>query len=391
MSGQVDLNQPIPLLDLKAQYASIRDEINEAVAQVIESQYFILGPEVAALEEEIATYLGCNFGIGVSSGTDALLLALMVLDIQAGDEVIVPSYSFFATAGAVARLGATPVFVDVDPQTYNIDPDQIESRITKRTRAIIPVHLYGQMTDMSLIMELAQAHNLTVIEDAAQAIGSEFRDTRAGTVGQMGCFSFFPSKNLGAFGDAGMVTTNDPNLNERLRLFRNHGYQPKYFSAVVGGNFRLDAIQAAVLRVKLNHLNNWTSARQHNAQHYRDLFKDAGLVIDYSDFRDGKQGIVLPYELPSSRHIYNQFVIRCHQRDELQSYLKEHQIASEIYYPLPLHLQECFTELGYKIDDFPFSEQAATETLALPIYPELDESAQSRIVNVIVQFYRNID
>lgn len=383
-----DLEHPIQLLDLKAQYETIRDEINQAVAGVIESQYFILGPEVAALEQEIAAYSGCNFGVGVSSGTDALLLALMVLDIQAGDEVILPSYSFFATAGAVARLGATPVFVDIDPQTYNLDPQQIEAHINENTRAIIPVHLYGQMVDMAPVMEIAKAHNLYVVEDAAQAIGSEYHGQRAGTIGDMGCFSFFPSKNLGAFGDGGMVTTNDAHLDERLRLFRNHGYKPKYFNAVVGGNFRLDAIQAAVLRVKLKHLDKWTAGRQNNAQLYRNLFNATDIVVDYDAFRDGAHGIILPKEISDSRHIYNQFIIRCQHRDDLRQYLKEHHIASEIYYPWPLHLQECFADLGYKPNDLPHSEQAANESLALPIYPELDAHSQERVVETIVQFYK---
>lgn len=382
--------QAIPLLDLKAQYASIRDEVDAAIQQVVESQHFILGPEVASLEKEIATYSQCEFGVGVSSGTDALLLALMVIGIKPGDEVITTAYTFFATAGAIARLGATPVFIDINPHTYNIDPNQIEDRINSHTRAIIPVHLYGQIAEMSPIMELAHKHRLIVIEDAAQAIGAEYHGQRAGSIGHMGCFSFFPSKNLGAFGDGGMVTTNDPVLDEKLRLFRNHGYKPKYFNAVVGGNFRLDAIQAAVLRVKLTHLNDWTAKRQHNARIYRRFFADAGIVVELNEFKQGQQGVVLPQKTPSGRHIYNQFVIRSPQRDALKQHLENHQIATEIYYPQPLHLQECFTELGHKRGDLPCSEAAAVETLALPIYPELTEVELNRVVECIADYLRSM-
>ena len=379
--------QAVPLLDLKAQYTAIRDEIDGAVQRVVESQHFILGPEVKSLEEEIAAYSQCGFGIGVSSGTDAILLSLMVIGIKPGDEVITTSYTFFATAGAIARVGAKPVFVDIDPQTYNIDPYQIEAKTNNHTRAIIPVHLYGQLAEMSPIMELAQQHNLIVIEDAAQAIGAEYHGQRAGSIGHMACFSFFPSKNLGGFGDGGMVTTNDPVLDERLRLFRNHGYKPKYFNAVVGGNFRLDAIQAAVLRVKLQHLDVWTAARQQNALTYRNLFIEAGLVIDLEAFESGAHGIVLPVEAPERRHIYNQFVIRCRLRDDLLEYLRDHQIGAEIYYPQPMHLQECFSDLGYNVGDLPLSEMAAHQTLALPIYPELTETMQQRVVECIAGFY----
>lgn len=378
----------IPLLDLKAQYETIRDEIDEAIQRVVQSQYFILGPDVISLEEEIAAYSQCEFGIGVSSGTDALLLALMVIDLKPGDEVIVPTYSFFATAGAVARLGAKPVFVDIDPHTYNIDPKEIEAKVNSRTRAIIPVHLYGQMADMDPIIDVAQKYNLTVIEDAAQAIGSEYKGHRACSIGDMGCFSFFPSKNLGAFGDAGMVTTNDPYLAERLKLFRNHGYKPKYYNAVVGGNFRLDAIQAAVLRVKLKYLDTWTEGRQKNADIYRRLFKEARLAITLEDSDNGTSRVVLPYEDIDRRHIYNQFVIRCNNRDGLMSYLKANQIGCEVYYPHPLHLQECFEDLGYKKDDLAQSEAAAKETLALPIYPELSETMQCKVVDTISGFYK---
>jgi dTDP-4-amino-4,6-dideoxygalactose transaminase len=398
--------QSVPLLDLKAQYATIRDEVREALDRVADSQHFILGPEVEALEREVADYSGCGYGIGVSSGSDALLVALMAIDLKPGDEVITTPYTFFATAGAVARLGGVPIFVDIDPQTYNIDPAKIEAAITEKTRAIIPVHLYGQMADMNPIMEIARRHRLTVIEDAAQAIGSEYEGSRAGAIGDIGCFSFFPSKNLGGFGDGGMVTTNDDALADRVKLLRNHGYRPKYYNKVVGGNFRLDAIQAAVLRVKLKYLDEWTAARQRNAARYRDLFNEAGLVIDpqsvNSDSAQGSTvktaegqsmplasvpGVVLPTEPANMRHIYNQFVIRSGRRDELMEYLKQHKIGTEVYYPVPMHRQECFAELGHKENDFPSSECAAEETLALPIYPELTEEHLSSVVNAVTEFY----
>ena len=368
---------PVPLLDLKAQYATMRDEIREAIDKVVESQYFILGPEVKALEEEIAAYSQCGYGIGVSSGTDAILVCLMALDLKPGDEVITTPYTFFATAGCVTRLGGKPVFVDIDPETYNIDPSQIEAAITDRTRAIMPVHLYGQTADMEPIMDIAQKHDLVVIEDAAQAIGSEYNERRAGSMGHFGCFSFFPSKNLGGFGDGGMVVTNDPELAERVNILRKHGSKPKYYHHVVGGNFRLDAIQAAVLRVKLKDLDGWSDARQRNAATYRKLFSQADIP-----------GLVMPTEQPGYRHIYNQFVIRCPRRDELMAHLKEHKIGCAIYYPVPMHLQKCFADLGYQEGDFPVSEQAAKETLAIPIYPELTEEMQARVVEVIAEFYR---
>lgn len=380
--------QNIPLLDLKSQYEAIRDEIDAALKRVVEAQYFILGPEVAAFEEEIAGYLQGAHCVGVSSGSDALLLALMVLGIKPGDEVITSSYTFFATAGAISRLGAKPVFIDIDPYTYNIDPGQIRSRITKQTRVVIPVHLYGQVAEMQPIMNIAKEHDLFVVEDAAQAIGAEYMGIRAGLFGDIGCLSFFPSKNLGAFGDGGMVTTQDNYLNDRLRLFRNHGYNPKYYNAVVGGNFRLDAIQAAVLRVKLKYLDSWTANRQLHAQLYRKLFSEADLSIDLDSFYGGQLGVVLPQEAPQRRHVYNQFVIRCHQRDQLMRFLKEKGISTEVYYPLPLHLQECFEDLGYRPGDLPMSEAASNQTLALPIYPELTESMISDVVETIAKFYK---
>jgi dTDP-4-amino-4,6-dideoxygalactose transaminase len=391
--------QPVPLLDLKAQYATLRDEIRAAIDRVADSQHFILGPEVEALEQEVAAYSQCEFGIGVSSGSDALLVALMAIDLKPGDEVITSPYTFFATAGAVARLNARPVFVDIDPLTYNIDPASVEAAITERTRAIIPIHLYGQVADMTPLMELARRHNIYVVEDAAQAIGAESEGRRAGSVGHMGCFSFFPSKNLGGFGDGGMVTTNDPDLAKKVKLLRNHGYSPKYYNKVVGGNFRLDAIQAAVLSVKLKYLDQWTEARQRNAAIYRRLFEEAELSIrpatvaglDRSGASAGQlsemSGVVLPREVPNGRHIYNQFVIRSGQRDQLMKHLKEQRIGTEIYYPVPMHVQECFADLGYGAGDFPLSEHAAAETLALPIYPELTEEMLSTVVNAIAEFY----
>ena len=379
---------PVPLLDLKAQYATIRQEMQAAIDRVVESQCFIMGPEVEALEQEISQYSQCEFGIGVSSGTDALLVALMAINIKPGDEVITTPYSFFATAGSVARLGAKPVFVDIHPLTYNIDPDGIEARITQRTRAIIPVHLYGQMADMDSIMEIARRSNVCVIEDAAQAIGAEYKGRRAGSIGHLGCFSFFPSKNLGGFGDGGMVTTNDPDLADRVKLLRNHGYRPKYYNKVVGGNFRLDAIQAAVLRVKLKHLDGWTEGRQRNVAIYRHLFGQAGLTTDLpsGDRAEDLNGVVLPTELSGRRHIYNQFVIRVPQRDCLMADLKQRQVGCEVYYPVPLHLQECFAYLGYHQGDCSVSECAAAQTLALPIYPELTEEMQATVVGAIADF-----
>jgi dTDP-4-amino-4,6-dideoxygalactose transaminase len=389
---QASVLQPVPLLDLKAQYQGIREEVREAIDRVADSQYFILGPEVEALEQEVAEYSGCRYGIGMSSGTDALLAALMAVDLKPGDEVISTPYTFFATAGSVARLGAKSIFVDIDPLTFNIDPSGIERVITGRTRAIIPVHLYGQTADMDPIMEVAQRHNLVVIEDAAQAIGSEYKGRRAGSIGHVGCFSFFPSKNLGGFGDGGMVTTNDAGLAARLKMLRNHGYSPKYYNKIVGGNFRLDALQAAVLRVKLKYLDGWTEGRQRNAATYRRLFGEAGLALGPGSLncsqRDQQQnGVVLPVEAAHRRHIYNQFVIRSRGRDQLLSHLKERQIGTEVYYPVPMHLQECFADLGYKAGDFPASECAADQTLALPIYPELTEEMLRVVVNGVAEFH----
>lgn len=367
-------SSPIPLLDLKAQYAELREEILAAITRILESQQFILGPEVESLEAEVASYSHCRYGIGVSSGTDALLVSLMAIDLQPGDEVITTPYTFFATGGSISRLGGRPVFVDIDPQTYNIDPEKIEAAITPRTKAIIPVHLFGQMADMDPIMAIAERYNLYVIEDAAQAIGAEYKGRRAGSIGHLGCFSFFPSKNLGGFGDGGMVVTNNAELADRVKLLRSHGAYPKYYHKMVGGNFRLDALQAAVLRVKLKYLDNWTIARQRNAEQYQQLFIQAGIEVS------------LPYVAEARRHVFNQFVIRVQSRDNLMAYLKQNGIGCEIYYPVPLHLQACFSNLGYKHGDLPMSEKASLETLALPIYPSLNKVQQQRIVATIDSF-----
>jgi dTDP-4-amino-4,6-dideoxygalactose transaminase len=376
---------PVPLLDLKAQYATIREEVNAAVLRVLESQHFILGPEVEALEEEVAAYSQCKYGIGVSSGTDALLVALMAIDIQPGDEVITTPYTFFATAGSIVRLGAKPVFVDIDPLSYNIDHTKIEAAITERTRAIMPVHLYGQMAEMDPIMELANRYNLYVIEDAAQAIGAEYKGRRAGSIGHLGCFSFFPSKNLGGIGDGGMVVTNDPQLADRLKLLRGHGARPKYYHQVVGGNFRLDAVQAAVLRVKLKYLDEWTTGRQRNAAIYHEIFAKTMTAKD-SKLNIVKSLITLPIELPQRRHIYNQFVIRLHERDALLKYLQIQKVGCEVYYPVPMHMQECFEDIKCQLGNFPVSECAANESLAIPVYPELPEYMIHKVVAMILNY-----
>ena len=368
----------VPLLDLKAQYATLRQEIRAAVERVLESQQFILGPEVEALEHAIAAYSACRYGIGVSSGTDALLAALMAIDIQPDDEVITSPYTFFASVGSIARLGARPVFVDIDPLTYNLDPARIEAAITPRTRAIIPVHLFGQMADMDPMLEIAARRNLLLIEDAAQAVGAEYKNKRAGSLGQLGCLSFFPSKNLGGYGDGGMVTANDAQLAQRVRQLRSHGEQARYEHTRVGGNFRLDALQAAVLRVKLRHLDAWTAARQRNADTYRRLFASHGLGA-----------VSLPVEAPQRRHIYNQFVVRSAHRDALLATLQRQGIGAAIYYPTPLHLQPCFAALGYRRGAFPHSEYAARHSLALPIYPELTPAMQEEVVQTIAAFHRN--
>jgi dTDP-4-amino-4,6-dideoxygalactose transaminase len=367
----------IPLLDLKAQYSAIRSEIGQAIERVVDSQHFILGPEVEALEKEIASFCHARFAVGVSSGTDALLVALMAIGIGPGDEVITTTYSFFATAGVISRLGARPVFVDIDPKTFNLDSTAVGQKITSRTKAIMPVHLFGQCAAMDPIMEVVKGKSIHVIEDAAQAIGAkDDKERQAGTIGHIGCFSFFPSKNLGAFGDGGMVVTNDEKLAEIVKVLRVHGSKPKYYHRIVGGNFRLDALQAAVLRVKLKHLNRWTEMRRNNAKRYRSLFEEMGLL----------EGVSLPED--SAGHIYNQFVARFPDRDRLQRFLREKGVETEVYYPVPLHLQDCFGDLGYPSGDFPNAEAAASDSLALPAYPELTEDQQRYVVEKIREFYR---
>jgi dTDP-4-amino-4,6-dideoxygalactose transaminase len=368
----------VPALNLKAQYQTIRDEIEPVVRQVLESQMFVLGPEVAGLEAEVADYCAAAHGIGCASGSDALLLPLMALDIGPGDEVITSPYTFFATGGAIWRTGAKPVFADIEPDTYNIDPAQVEDAITPRTKAIIPIHLYGQTADMGSLREIARRHGLAILEDAAQAIGAAHHGTRTGTLGDVAAFSFYPSKNLGGFGDGGMITTEDAQLARRMTRLRVHGMEPKYHHHEVGFNSRLDAFQAAVLRVKLRHLDAWTSLRREVADRYRSLFASHGL--------DDMVG--LPVERPGNFHVYNQFVIRVPGaiRDSLRDYLSAKKIGTEIYYPIPLHLQVCFSALGHGPGDFPHSERAARETIALPIYPELTDEEQRYVVGSIHRF-----
>jgi dTDP-4-amino-4,6-dideoxygalactose transaminase len=372
---------PVPLLDLEAQYRPLRDQILAAITRVCDSQRFIMGPEIDALERELAAQLGVRHAISVSSGTDAVLLALMAIGVGRGDEVVTSTYSFFATAGCVVRLGATPVLVDIDPATFNIDPGQAAAAVTARTKAILPVHLYGLAADLDPIMAAADRAGIPVIEDAAQAIGATYKSRPLGGIGALGCFSFFPSKNLGAFGDAGLLTTGDDALAKQARLLRTHGMQPRYYHHVVGANFRMDAIQAAVLRVKAPHLDAWTDGRRRNASRYRALFREAGLDAT----------IGLPVEPADRRHIYNQFVIRTPERDALKRHLDEQGIGNEIYYPVPFHLQPCFADLGYRPGAFPHAERAAAETLAIPIYGELTEAQQRTVVSTIEPFvHRNV-
>ena len=371
-------SQKIPLLDLKAQFAPLRDGVLEAIARVCDTQQFILGPEVESLERELAVFLEVPHAVGVSSGTDALLAALMALGVGPGDEVVTTPFSFFATAGSIARLGARPVFVDIDRATFNIDAGAIGSAITPRTRAIVPVHLFGQSADMAPILDVAQRSGLPVVEDAAQAIGTRYRGKPVGGIGAIGCFSFFPTKNLGAFGDAGLVATSDGTLARMMRAIRQHGGEVKYHHDIVGANFRIDALQAAILRVKLPHLDGWTAARRRNAERYEALFKKADLGGT----------VTLPARSPDSTHIYNQFVIRVPERDRLRAHLQSSGIGTEVYYPIPLHLQPCFRELGYGTGSFPVAETAANEALALPIYGELSETQQSWIVESIGHFFQ---
>ncbi|MDZ7831705.1 MAG: DegT/DnrJ/EryC1/StrS family aminotransferase [Desulfobacterales bacterium] len=374
----------VPLLDLKRQYQQIKDACLRVTTEIYDSQHFILGPYVETLEREISAYCQTDYAVGVSSGTDALLIALMAADIGVGDRVLTTPYTFFATAGSIRRLGAIPVFADIEADTYNIDPHALESVLTKMppeekqtVKAIMPVHLYGQCAEMAPILEIAGSLGLSVIEDAAQAIGSEYQGKRAGALGDFGCFSFFPSKNLGGFGDGGIVTTQSVDLYDKLKILRVHGGHPKYYHQVIGGNFRLDALQAAIVSIKLSYLDQWTRARQENAEKYRALFKAAGLDTV----------IGLPVE-KQDRHIYNQFVIRVpEKRDALRAWLNESGVGNEIYYPVPLHLQACFADLGYREGDMPVSEKAAAETLALPIFPELTDEELEYVVDRIRVFY----
>ena len=383
----------VPLLDLKGQYAPLRAEIEAAIREVCDAQRFVLGPRVAELEANVAEYSQTKHGLGLSSGTDALLLALMALDIGPGDEVITTPFTFFATAGVVARLGARPFFCDIEPSTFNLDPAAVQKAIAERCelkgdrlvnrqtggtiRALLPVHLYGQMADLGAFMKLARQYRLAVVEDAAQAIGAALADgRRAGSVGDVGCLSFFPTKNLGAFGDAGACVTNDGALHERMRILRVHGGEPKYYHSFIGGNFRLDELQAAVLVIKLKHLDDWTRARQTNAAHYDELFRAAGLSAD----------VQVPARVPGFRHIFNQYVIRVRQRDDLRAHLAANGVGAEIYYPVPLHAQRCFAYLEHDPDDFPEAQRAAAEVLALPIYPELTAEQREYVVRQIASF-----
>ena len=363
----------VPLLDLKAQYAAIRDEVSQAIDRVCESQSFALGPAVAEFEENVAAYCESKFAIGVSSGTDALLISLMALGIEPGDEVITTPFTFFATAGSVVRVGARPVFVDVDPETFNIDPSAIENEITEKTKAIIPVHLFGQLAEMDTITAIAGRHNLAVVEDAAQAIGATRNGIKAGNFGDCGCFSFYPTKNLGCFGDGGMVTTNSDDIAEKIKILRNHGQDPVYFYRTIGGNFRLDGIQGSVLNVKLNYLDDWNEKRRQNAALYDSLFADSPVKT--------------PKIEPGNVSIYHQYTVTLPERDKVQKFLAENQIGSAIFYPKPLHLQDCFAELGYKQDDLPVAERLCNEVLSLPVYPELTPSQIENVAATVLKFY----
>ena len=371
MSTTKTTEKPIPLMDMVAQYRSIKEEIDQAISEVLEKGHFILGPNVAAFEKEIAAFLGVKHGVGVASGTDALILAMRALDIGPGDEVIVPSYTFFATAEAVLLVGATPVLVDVEPATYTIDVTQIASRITDKTKAIIPVHLYGHPANMTAVMELAREHKLKVIEDNAQAFGAEHRGEKTGSIGDVACLSFFPSKNLGGCGDGGMVVTNDDSVAERIRMLRTHGWRKKYFPEVVGYNSRLDELQAAILRVKLRHLDGWNERRRELADVYRARLEGTRLKT--------------PVESDGNRHVYHLFILEVEDRDSFQEQLKAQGIPTAIYYPQPLHLNEPLNHLGYKLGDFPVSEKASERTISIPFYPEISEEQIDRVVTVVTE------
>lgn len=371
---------PVPLLDVNRQYQPLKQELLAAITRVCDSGRFVLGPDCEQLETSLAAYCQTKYAVACASGSDALLLALMAYDIGPGDEVLLPSYTFFATAGAVWRLGARPVFVDLIPETYNLDPAHAERLITSATRAIIPVHLYGQCADMDAIMQMARKHQLAVIEDAAQAIGAEYHGRRAGSIGDIGCISFYPTKNLGGFGDGGAMTTNSAALADKLRLLRGHGMQPRYYHQVVGVNSRLDTLQAAVLNVKLPHLDHWSAQRAANADRYAQLFHAAGL----------DRVLGLPKAQPNHTHVWNQYIVRVPNghRDALREYLSQQKIGTEIYYPVPMHMQQCFASLGYQPQDLPHSQRAATETIALPIFPELTAAEQQTVVNAIASFMK---
>jgi dTDP-4-amino-4,6-dideoxygalactose transaminase len=366
-----------PFLDLKAEYAMMKEDIRAAVDKVLESQQFIMGPEVKELEAEIAAFIGSGFAIACASGSDALLLALMALGVDSGDEVITPPFTFVATAGSICRLKAKPVFVDIDRETYNLDPSLLEAAITSRTKAIMPVYLFGLPAEMEKISEIARAHRLPVIEDAAQAIGARYQDQYVGNIGSCGCFSFFPSKNLGGAGDGGMITTNDPELAERISVLRDHGSRKKYHYDLLGMNSRLDSLQAAILLVKFKHLDALSQARRRNADRYRQLFRQAGL----------EKLIALPVEPAGMHHVYNQFVIRAPERDQLREQLRNCGIPTEIYYPSPLHLQPAFAYLGYHPGAFPQSEEASQHVLALPVFPQMTQEQQKVVVDGIARFF----
>ncbi len=377
----------VPFFDLTPQFSLIEAEIKSALDDVFKTQQFIMGPQIETLEKTVSDYCRTRYGVGVASGSDALLLSLMAVGVEPGDEVLIPPFTFFATAGSVSRLGAIPVFVDIDQETLNVDPSKILEKVTPKTRAIIPVHLYGQCADMDPILQVARDKNLSVIEDAAQALGSEYKPRpdsiphRAGQIGDLGCFSFYPTKNLGAFGDAGMIVTDDPDLAEKARLLRVHGSQPKYYHKRIGINSRLDTMQAAILLVKFKYLEKWTEERQKKAHRYEALFQDILSRVE---------GVKLPVIQYENRHIFHQYVIRVPQRDALRKFLTEQGVGTDIYYPLPLHLQECFSFLKHRPGDFPISEKAADETLALPIFPELTEQQQTYVVEKIGTFYKKL-